>query len=251
MIHNSFIFLERISNKTEKSIWQQGIHTWNHFLDTKKIKGISPKRKNYYNRKLIEAKKQLRDCNSSYFSKKLPQSAVWRLYDFFRDDCLFFDIETSGYYGDITVISLYDGYDVMTLVKNQNLQKKTLTDILSRYKLLVSFNGLSFDTPAINRYFGRVVPDIPHLDLRFPLSKLGFNGGLKKIEECLMITRSKTTDGLSGADAVHLWHDYINNKNLDALDILVEYNREDVLNLRPLADFVFNSMKKSLLSSFG
>jgi uncharacterized protein YprB with RNaseH-like and TPR domain len=251
MIRSSFIFLERISHNTEKRFWQNSITDWNKFIETKKIPGLSPIRKHYYNKQLITAKKHLTNYNSAYFKGKLPSSEAWRLYDFFSDDCVFLDIETTGYYGDITVIGMYDGNNIMTLVKNQSLTKENLKDILSRYKMLVTFNGLSFDVPVINRYFNKIIPDIPHLDLRFPLAKLGFTGGLKKIEERLRINRSDDTSGLSGEDAVHLWRDYTKNGNKKALDLLVEYNTEDIINLKPLADFVFDSMKKRMLQQFG
>lgn len=247
MIRNSFIFLERISHNTEKRLWQSSISDWNAFIDAKNIQGISRARKGHYDRKLAEAKKSLMQYDSSYFTHRLPRSEAWRLYDFFSDDCLFLDIETTGYYGDITVIGMYDGNDVMTLVKDQGLSKQNLKDIFSRYRMLVTFNGLSFDIPVINRYFNGVVPGIPHLDLRFPLARLGFTGGLKKIEEKLAIRRSDNTQGLSGEDAVHLWHDYVRNGSRESLDLLVEYNTEDIVNLKPLAGFVFNEMKKNML----
>jgi len=208
---------------------------------------MSQARKHHYTRKLAEAGNHLADRNASYFTRILPRSEAWRLYDFFSDDCLFLDIETTGYYGDITVIGMYDGNDVMTLVKGQSLTKDNIKDVLSRYKMLVTFNGLSFDIPVINRYFNNVVPAVPHLDLRFPLAKLGFTGGLKKIENNLNILRSDNTEGLSGEDAVHLWHDYVNNGNHGSLDLLVEYNTEDIINLKPIADFVFREMRQKMI----
>ena len=249
MIRNSFIFLERISHTMEKRFWQGSIRDWNAFIDAKKVPGLSPVRKNYYSRKLAEAKRHLKDHDSSYFADRLPNSETWRLYDHFSDDCLFLDIETTGYYGDITVIGMYDGNDVMTLVKGQGLSKHNLKRILSNYKMLVTFNGKSFDVPVINRYFNNVVPDIPHLDLRFPLARLGFTGGLKKIEEALNIRRSSDTEGMSGEDAVFLWHDYIRTGNIDSLNLLVEYNTEDIVNLKPLAGFVFDEMREKILKS--
>lgn len=248
MIRNSFIFLERVSHATEQRLWQCGITDWNAFRDAKSIPRMSQARKHHYARKLDEAGKHLAGHDSSYFTRILPKSEAWRLYDHFSDDCLFLDIETTGYYGDITVIGMYDGDQTMTLVKGQSLDKDNIRDILSRYKMLVTFNGLSFDIPVINRYFNNVVPDIPHLDLRFPLARLGFTGGLKTIEADLNILRSDDTDGLSGEDAMHLWHDYIRNGNRESLDLLVEYNTEDIVNLKPIADFVFRGMKQRLMS---
>ncbi len=250
MIRNSFIFLDRISHNTEKKIWQQGITDWSSFSDAKQVDGISQLRKGYYDRKIAEASKELADNNSAYFSKVLPKSDVWRIYNHFSDDCLFLDIETTGYYGDITVIGMYDGHDVMTLVKNEGLTKDNLKGIISRYKMLVTFNGLSFDVPVINKYFGGAVPDIPHLDLRFPLARLGFKGGLKSIERQMEIHRSESTKELSGEDAVHLWHEYMKTGNREKLNLLVEYNTEDILNLKPLAEFVSKEMKKNLAGYF-
>jgi len=251
MIRNSFVFLDKVSANKEKRWWQEGITDWNTFLEAKEVPGISQLRKGYYDRQLDEARQHLADYNSHYFADKLPRSEAWRLYDHFRDDCLFLDIETTGYYGDITVVGMYDGREVMTLVKNQSLNKDNLKKILSNYKLLVTFNGLSFDVPTINRCFNRIVPNIPHLDLRFPLRRLGYTGGLKKIEEALNVKRSDATQGLSGLDAVRLWNEYIRKGDQDALNLLVEYNTEDIINLKPLAEFVFNGMKKEMVQQFG
>lgn len=135
----------------------------------------------------------------------------------------------------------------MTLVKNRSLDKYNLKKILSHCSMIVTFNGLSFDVPVLNRCFNRIVPDVPHLNLRFPLKRLGFTGGLKLIEQKLGIMRSERTAGMSGNAAVSLWHDYVATGNQDSLEFLVEYNTEDVVNLRPIADFVFAMMKKKVM----
>ncbi|MBI5881213.1 ribonuclease H-like domain-containing protein [archaeon] len=113
-----------------------------------------------------------------------------------------------------------------------------------------TFNGLSFDVPTINRCFNSIVPKIPHLGLRFPLRRLGYTGGLKLIEERLNVKRSEATQGLSGFDAVRLWNNYVKKGDQDALNLLVEYNTEDIINLKPLAEFVFNGMKSEMLLHF-
>ncbi|MBW2966885.1 ribonuclease H-like domain-containing protein [Candidatus Woesearchaeota archaeon] len=248
MIRNSFIFLERIGRTAEQNIWKQGIRDWSSFIRADRVRGISPARKHYYNRRLQEARQALLDHDSSYFAERLPKSEVWRLYERFSDDCIFLDIETSGSYGDITVIGLYDGYDVRTLVKGQGLDKHNLKTALRGCKLLVTFNGLSFDVPVIDRYFNRICPQVPHLDLRFALARIGFTGGLKKIEKAQGIARSDGAAGLAGDDAVRLWHEYCATGERGFLDLLVEYNTEDVVNLKPLAGFVFREMKKMMLS---
>ena len=59
MIENSFIFLERINKKLEQNIWKQGIKTWEDFLRARSVKGLSKHRKLYYDRHILEARKQL------------------------------------------------------------------------------------------------------------------------------------------------------------------------------------------------
>ncbi|MBW2963932.1 ribonuclease H-like domain-containing protein [Candidatus Woesearchaeota archaeon] len=247
MIERSFVILDRIGCRTEQALWSAGVPDWDSFISAHSIRGISPKRKQYFDRRLREAKQELRARNASYFADLLPCSDVWRIYREFRDDCIFLDIETSGYYGDVTVVGLYDGDDVVTLVKGRNLDSHILRKIFSRHKLLVTFNGISFDVPVLNRCFSRIVPRVPHLDLRFPLQRLGFTGGLKSIEKMLGISRNSCAAGVSGEDAVRLWHEYAATGNPDSLEILVEYNAADAVNLRPIADFVFEMMKKRML----
>ncbi len=106
MIQNSFIFLEKITAAKEKKLWQQGILSWDDFLRAKKIQGISAAAKKYYDRRIIEARKQLYLENSGYFASLMPQAEHWRLYDFFREDAVYLDIETDGLSDncDVTVV---------------------------------------------------------------------------------------------------------------------------------------------------
>jgi len=247
MIRNSFIFLEKIGPTAENNIWKQNITTWDKFTNTERIKGVSPTRKSYYDRQIKQASNYLKDYNSEAFTKILPKSENWRLFNHFCDDAIYLDIETTGYYGDITVCGLYDGNDTKMLIKGQNLTKSSIKEAFHGKKLLVTFNGQSFDIPVINRYFKGVIPNIPHLDLRFPLAKLGYTGGLKNIEKNLKIKRNNDVDGFSGSDAVELWFDYIENNNKRSLKLLLQYNEEDIVNLKPLAQFVAENFKKKLL----
>lgn len=179
----------------------------------------------------------------TFFARSLPSSDTWRIYDLFRDDCAFIDIETSGCYGDITVVGVYDGDDILTLVKGRGLDKENLRSVLSKYKMLVSFNGLSFDVPVIDRCFNRIVPHVPHLDLRHPLARLGFTGGLKKIEKEMGIRR---TADICGDDVVMLWNRYASTGDRESLRILVEYNADDARNLKPIADYVCSSLERAM-----
>ncbi|MBI5398977.1 ribonuclease H-like domain-containing protein [Candidatus Woesearchaeota archaeon] len=246
MIQKSFVLLEGVRSRTEHQIWQQGIHSWASFSQTKKITGISPARKSHYDRQLAIARSRLYAMDSSYFTDVLPAGETWRLYDFFHDDCVFLDIETTGYYGDITVIGVYDGNETKTLVKGINLDHGTFARAIEGAKMLVTFNGRSFDVPVINRYFHGSIPSVPHLDLRFALKKLGYDGGLKKIEQSLGIRRRKEVEGMTGEDAVLLWNLYKESGNPGYLDRIVQYNEEDIVNLKPIADFAYRELSKQM-----
>jgi uncharacterized protein YprB with RNaseH-like and TPR domain len=69
--------------------------------------------------------------------------------------------------------------------------------------------------------------------------KLDLSGGLKEIERDLGLDRDRPD--LSGRDAVRLWRDHERGRD-GALDTLIEYNREDTVNLRRVADRVTDDL---------
>ena len=239
MLQNSFIVLPKMGLKKEQGLWNQGILHWDNFLQAtqaQQMRGISTKIKGYYDQQLHEAKKALFAEDSFYFQQRLKSNQMWRLYEAFKDQAVFLDIETSGYYRDITVIGMYDGYDTKTMVKGFTFDKKLLKKTLEAYKLLVTFNGSSFDLPIIERFFQQVVPKIPHIDLRHVCAKLGWTGGLKQIEKQQGIQRDPAVQTPEASDPVYLWQQYQATGEKEYLNTLVKYNEEDVINLKPLAE---------------
>ncbi|MBI2664095.1 ribonuclease H-like domain-containing protein [Candidatus Woesearchaeota archaeon] len=253
MIQNSFIFLDRIGKEKERQIWSQGIYSWEAFLTTKRVKGISPKSKAYYDRKLMEARKQLFSSNSSYFASAMPLSEQWRLYEFFREDAVYLDIETDGLNetDDITVVGLFDGLDTKTMVRGINLDYAALRNELLKYKITVTFNGSVFDVPFIRKRYGNILPDIPHFDLRFCCQRIGLSGGLKQIENKLGIWRAnEIVRQMYGGDAALLHRMWRGSGNEHYLQLLVDYNEEDVVNLRKIAEHTYKSLKDKLINSW-
>ena len=164
MITSSFSFLEGFGRKQEQNMRNLGIDNWDLFLRNEKIKGVSGKRKCYYDRKILEARKALYNSDSSYFVNLLSQSEMWRLYDFFKSEAVFLDIETTGLSkneDDITVFGLYDGINTKTMIKGINLDYGALKKELNKYKLIVTFNGASFDLPFIEKRYQNLLPKIP------------------------------------------------------------------------------------------
>ncbi len=251
MITRSFIFLEGIGSETEKSLWEQGIGDWHSFLGQKSVEGISPKRKFHYDSVLRQAKQELYALNSSYFARLLPQAEAWRLYDFFREEAVFLDIETTGMgpEDDVTVVGLFDGLETKSMVRGINLNYRALQEELSRYKLIVTFNGATFDLPFLQKRYPRLLPQIPHMDLRTLTGRLGYKGGLKGIEKEFGITRRNLVGGMHGGDAMLLWRMYYGSGDDHYLKLLVEYNEEDVVNLKKIADVCTKRMEGQLLDA--
>ena len=237
MISESFVVLPGVRYRTERKLWDQGIGSWDHFMGAVKVKGLSAARKDSYDWKLQEAKDRLREQNAEFFAENVPFSDQWRLYNEFKDEAVYLDIETNGYYSGITVIGLSDGVDAKTFVRGFNLDRSLIMKELEKYKMVVTFNGASFDLPVIKRYFN-ISPTVPHVDLRFVCQKAGFSGGLKSIEKQFNIRRRAEVEGISGEDAVYLWEMWKSTGDKDYLNKLVMYNEEDILNLRPLAEKV-------------
>lgn len=234
MLQKSFCFLDKIGPTREQRLWESGIQDWNDFLAADKVKGMSGAYKKANDHMLNVAKMHLKHENAAWFGAAIPSGEQWRLYNEFKDEAVYLDIETSGYYGDITVIGLYDNYDTKTFVRGINLDRKLVQQAMEKYKMVVTFNGASFDLPVIRRYFDLEF-DMPHVDLRFVCQKVGLTGGLKAIERRLGIARAEEVDGICGEDAVNLWHMYKTTGKREFLDLLVQYNEEDIINLPILA----------------
>ena len=178
-----------------------------------------------------------------FFNDRLPPGEMWRVFHSFRHRAVYLDIETSGYdqwTNDITVIGLYDGNRVQTFINGKNLE--AFETAIADYDLVITFNGACFDLPFIKRRFPGISLPQGHIDLRFVLKKLGLEGGLKKIEKDLGITRSDEIEGVDGFEAVRLWQQYRWGDE-KALETLIEYNSADIVNLEPLMETAFEKLK--------
>ncbi|MCL5036543.1 MAG: ribonuclease H-like domain-containing protein [Chloroflexi bacterium] len=247
MLFNTFHLLPGIGRVREKSLWRHGIITWDDFLYSEKIPGISPFRKAVLNGRLEEASLRLRDKDISYFTGLLPAEDHWRFFREFGDDALFLDIETTGFIdqGYITMIGLYSSRGYRALIRGKDLTPENIVSELEKHKLLVTFYGAGFDLPFIKHEFaGLGIEKLPHLDLCFLGRRLGLRGGLKNIERRLGITRPEEIEGMSGYHAVMLWERY-KRGDLSALETLVKYNREDVRNLKIIASHIYNELELS------
>lgn len=153
----------------------------------------------------------------------------------------YLDIETTGFSShsaDLTVVgvSLVRGnrHQFGQLFGGQ-ITTEAVLGLLEGAERLYTYNGNRFDLPFLKGSLGLDLHQhFPHTDLMYDCWRQNLKGGLKAVEVRLGIPRR--LPGVSGYMAVKLWWDYVNNHNLDALQVLLEYNREDVMNLHVLRE---------------
>lgn len=226
----SFVHFTPISESDEKRIWKANINDWNSFLESPPYTLFSKQTLEAVIKEIRESQRALEEGNALFFFKKFKQKHRPRLVCDFSDQIGFLDIETTGLDSredSITVISFLHCDEMSTFVSGRNLEE--FCELAERVPLWATFNGDRFDLGFIRRKFDGFSPQ-GSLDL-YPSSRyLGLRGGLKKIEMDLGFTRDQS-QGLSGRDAVRLWHLYRRREDEEALDTLVAYNREDVKSL--------------------
>jgi uncharacterized protein len=244
VLHHTFIHIQGIGEKTERSLWERGVMTWDDFLNSSGNQ-FSPARDRFVRQDLELSLLHRRDIR--FFSDRLSAGHAWRLFDGFREAAVYLDIETSGGYqgmDEITVIGLFDGLGVQNFVNGRNLDE--FEAAVAQYDLVITFNGTCFDLPFIRRWFPGISLPPAHIDLRFLLNRLGYRGGLKKIEKALDISRGHEIEGMNGFDAVRLWRAHMWGDR-DALDTLIQYNTADIVNLQPLMELGYRKMKEKVM----
>ena len=154
----------------------------------------------------------------------------------FPERVLFLDIETTGlshFYDEITIVGWTFGGTAKTLVKGQD--SSPLFEDAARAKVLVTFNGIRFDTKFIAKEFPQVTLPDTHLDLMYLCRRLGLKGGQKAIEKELNIRLRDDLADVDGAAAVVLWHRYMRGDTA-ALQKLIRYNRADIAAMGAILD---------------
>lgn len=151
----------------------------------------------------------------------------------------YLDIETTGlsrYYADLTVIGIAleksRKCQVVQLIEG-DLYEEKLLECLEGVDEIYTYNGSRFDLPFIKAKLGIDLKTcFRHTDLMYDCWRHKLKGGLKVVERLLGIKRQLTD--VDGYVAVQLWFNYVINNNKQALRTLLEYNEEDVVNLRIL-----------------
>ena len=245
MLRRSFIHIPRIGPLRERLIWQSGITCWDDCLEAAAAR-VRPNLHAHLLQHVELSRERLESGDARHFQAALGSLHAWRLYDDFRDHTAYLDIETTGLsFGpdDITVIGIYDGKEAKTFVQGRNLDE--FPGEIRRYSLLVTFNGSGFDLPFLRTRFPDFDRELAHIDLMHLMRRLGYRGGLKRIERELEVGRPEPLHDLDGYCAVLLWRKHLQGRR-HALETLLRYNLEDVVSLESLAQLAYNLMLKQI-----
>jgi uncharacterized protein YprB with RNaseH-like and TPR domain len=140
----------------------------------------------------------------------------------------YLDIETS-FEREVTVFGLLRADRGLVQIVGRAITRDAINESLRGVDTLCTFNGESFDLPVLRRAYGiGLLERCRSLDLSIECRRTGRRGGLKRIEDGLGIPRSLR--GVTGYDAMVLW-DRWEHGDRAALEILLQYNRDDVVNL--------------------
>jgi uncharacterized protein len=153
----------------------------------------------------------------------------------------YLDIETTGLSCrncNITVIGIYlvkGKRGKLVQLVGDDASADNLLEVVKDVEAIYTYNGRRFDLPFINGALGVDLESMAeHHDLMYDCWRCNLRGGFKAVEEQLGIPRK--LKGVDGWMAVKLWWQYVNNYDEKALDMLLKYNGEDVINLKALRE---------------
>jgi hypothetical protein len=151
----------------------------------------------------------------------------------------YLDIETTGlspFDCEITVIGVHicNGENTQFIqIVGQEITASKLLEALQGIDILYTYNGSRFDLPFIHERLGINLAGLfTHHDLMYDCWRKNLYGGFKSVEQQLGIER-RLLD-VNGFEAIRLWWRYVDSFDLEALNTLLEYNKEDVVNLKTL-----------------
>lgn len=240
MIRSTFRLAPGVGPHLEAKLWEGGVSSWDDFPPPPCV-ALSPRLDDRLREAIARARAALAERDAEALAAMMPRAERWRLYGAFARDAAFLDVEMDG--DDLTAIGLLDASGPRVLLAGRDLA--AFPELAQRWKLLVTFNGLAFDVPALRRAFPRWRPPRAHVDLCHLWRRLGHAGGLKLLEAETGVGRPAHLRGLDGRDAVRLWRAHLDGDRA-ALRLFADYNLHDAVNLRTLMDLGYNRMIERL-----
>lgn len=167
-------------------------------------------------------------------------------------DCLFFDIETTGFAVKTTQVYLIgcvyyadnQWNSVQWFASNREDEKEvidTFFKFLENYKVLIHFNGEGFDIPYL-RQKAELLKITPHLEHLISIDLFRVVSSCKKflklenykqktIEKFLGVERE---DEFSGGELINVYSDYKKTHDSEAYDFLLLHNSDDISGMTSL-----------------
>ena len=155
----------------------------------------------------------------------------------------YLDIETS-FGGEITIVGIFCPPGRVIQLIGDEVNWTNLWNSLDGVATIVTYNGDRFDLPKIKKSVGLDLKKyFASQDLLYSCHRQNLYGGLKKVEEQLGIERN--TKGVDGFAAMRLWEQFRRFADEGSLKVLLEYNREDAVNLYHLEACLARTGKKN------
>lgn len=169
--------------------------------------------------------------------------------NFFYNESIFFDIETTGFSPASSFVYLigcayFDGQQwtlIQWFAKSYKSEAKVISaflEFISTYKTLITYNGIGFDVPYIKEKCKKLnifhsLDSIQHIDLYrsiLPYKKFFKLNNLKQktVEEFLSIKREDT---YNGSELISIYHHYLKTQDNNLLKLLLLHNHDDMKGL--------------------
>ena len=148
MIRSTFRLAPGIGPSVEARLWEAGITRWSDFPVTPEV-AISRALDERIRQAVARAEQALAAGDAEALARMLPRAERWRLYAAFAAETAFLDIETDG--DELTCVGVLDADGPRLFLRGRDLEE--FPAAARAWKLLVTFNGQSFDLPALRRAF--------------------------------------------------------------------------------------------------
>lgn len=231
--------------RREQRLWDAGVTHWVEYGATGAHAQLRGAADIALREAIASANIALASADIDRLAALLPTGEHWRLFADFGKDAAYLDIETcddvTGFAG-ISAIGWMDRRGLRLALAGRDLER--FPELAQGWSMLVTFNGLSFDVPILQRAFPDWRPPAAHVDLRHVLARLGVCGGLKAIETrltALHLQRPEHIAGLSGSDTGWLFRRG-RDGDREALRRFAEYNLYDVIALPTLMAYAHNGL---------
>jgi uncharacterized protein YprB with RNaseH-like and TPR domain/predicted nuclease with RNAse H fold len=242
MLSRTFQHIKGISPKKEQALWQSGIASWEDFESSRPKQFPLFKFIDELNNSLFcSSRKALEKEDVDFFAKLLPSQEYYRIALTFPEKTLFLDIETTGlskYYDTITLVGWSLNSEYAVFIKGNS--DKAFRSVMSKAKIIITFNGSLFDLPFLRKEFPDLRIPMCHIDLRFFAKRVGLSGGQKEIEKLLEIKRPKNISHVEEETAALFWYKY-RWGDTSALKQLISYNHADIEGMKIIFDRVVES----------